>query len=144
MANFTLQQLRDELDNDPSTIGYNVDHGIAAGQINTQNLTLTPEIRTDTVRGVIRPNALGALDAAHRDQLDFYLAGETLQANSNVRSKLISQKPGANNWWPSNGAGNNTVADITAILSTNGSRAEELWGIGTVVKERDVLRARAL
>jgi hypothetical protein len=131
--------LKFEITNDPNGYGYATPY--AAGEDSAVSAILN-EVRAaiDIDRGLVEsyeivncivPSEWAALSAAEKDRIAFIVsAGRIDTRATNVRNAFTTAF----------GAGTSTRANITAILTRNGSRAEQLFG-GPVVHE-DIAKAR--
>lgn len=136
----TLAALAAELQNDPTTLGYapsitaGNDQGLA-DMLNLVRGTITVfrnDVKADEVIGATVVSDFTALTAG---QQNYYLALVSQPvidvSNSNVRSNLASLFP----------AVSATRSNLATLAQRNGSRAEQLWGVGTIVGVLDVAHA---
>ncbi len=137
---FTIPQLLTELQTDPAALGYaakvNVGaDGDLAGLINAIGATAAfnkfrNDITIHDVNDSIVPADFAALTSLQIDKIRLVFTGtDRIDANSaNTRAiflGIFSAMP-------------NTVTALTAMATRKGSRAEVLWGTGTVVTVSDI------
>lgn len=85
------------------------------------------------VRGTIPSAELDGLTAAAIERLEFYTAAPVTANTSEVRSFFGGLGlPGA------------TLSALDALTQRDGSRAEYLWGVGTIVTHQQISAARSL
>jgi hypothetical protein len=137
---FTTAQLQSEINTDPSGQGYAplVSAGNFAGvaaKLNTVGATniFRNDVGVREVINAIVAADFAALTALQVAKLQMMFTGTvTLDATSaNTRSILAGIFSGMTN----------TVNALTALAQRPGSRAEVLWGAGTVVSWQDVAHA---
>lgn len=143
MPAFTPAQLAAEINGDPAAIGYATkvaakdDAGVAA-LLNTP--TATDVFRNDIGMNEV-VNAIPAADFITLTQLQVSKLSLMFQStptidgtSSNIRTILGSAvaATGLFATLP------NTIAALTALAKRKGTRAEVLWGIGTVIGQADV------
>lgn len=132
--------LKNELQTDPAALGYAA--SIASG-------ALSPVVALlNAVRGTILidrdliesyeiinatvPTEWAALSAAEKQRYQTVTgAGQVDCRNANVRATFQAMF----------GAGTTTRANLTALLTRQGSRAEQLFGAGTYVSAEDIAKA---
>jgi hypothetical protein len=137
--------LATEINNDPSALGYAVpknagnDQGVAdvinlvrAGasfQVNRE------PIARETFIENINSTEFAALTALQLSRLQVILTGATVDINgTNTQSNLLGIFPNSN-------VAGTTKSNISALLKRQASRAEVLFGRGTIVSATDVSRA---
>ena len=142
---FTLQQLHDEIENDPNTIGYKEgaawkSDGVIAALINDTANGGTIQRQYVSPGEIIEQIALAdwnTAEAAERLYLQLLPSLEsisTVQNGTEVRNNLISIFD----------QGSTTRTNLLAIIQRTGSRAEVLWGENVLVTAGDVGRASNL
>ena len=90
-------------------------------------------IASSEVTAAIIPSEFLALNSAQQALCNFYAAaGQIDSANTNVRSFFTTVF-----------AGTTSLTNLQALVSRKGSRAEQLFGIGTLIVPDDVAKARA-
>jgi hypothetical protein len=141
---FTQAQLQTELSTDPKSLGYatkiaasdwqgcadliNALTGAGAATINVKTVdTLTLQEAVVGSEAAALTPAQSALWAA----LLLTAEGNVPVGNSNIQSQALAV-------WAST---TTTRANLIALLTRVGSRAEVLWGQGTTVSENDVINA---
>lgn len=132
----TTEQLAAEIANDPAGLGY---AGKTDGQIRVllNTVTATDVFRNDIAAKEI-VNAIVAADFASLNvtqlsKLQLMLIGGTLDAtNSNTRTIFLGIFSGMTA----------TITALTAVAQRKGTRAEVLWGSGTVVTNDQIAGAR--
>jgi hypothetical protein len=141
----TLEELLIELNTDPNTYGYatmSAQQAAAALNLRRDGITF---IRTDVTPGEIRRAIL----------VDDFIATQTILMGSffeslmqSPASDIVLKKPDGTN---ANDLKNlkkmlkDSSASETAVIALatrKGSRAEELWGMGTTISYQDILGAR--
>lgn len=145
MADFTLQALHDEIENDPETIGYKdgsawKSDDVIAGLINDPTNGDTIERRNISPQEIIEQIAIAdwlAIDAAERLYIQLLPSLPVISAvqdGTEVRGNLLSIFD----------AGTTTRDNLIAVVQKQGSRAEVLWGEGTVISVSQVAHAANL
>ena len=140
-----LQSLQDEVANDPTTIGYtptptddlldqlNTFEANDAGTGSTDSTRVLDDVNISEVAEVIDEVEYAALDAYDTDWVKTFIAqpeGTSLRA---YKGKFLEVFPN----------GTTTRASATALLTVpNSSRAEVLYGWGTVITGADWAAAR--
>jgi len=134
---FTTAQLASEINSDPAALGYaaHVASGDDAGVAALLNAATTTKVfRNDLATHEVL-NAIVAADFAALTQLQvsklalFFAGTTTVDAtNANTRTIFLGVFTGMAN----------TVTALTALAQRNGSRAEVLWGVGTVITAANV------
>ena len=139
---FTLTQLANEINADPTGLGYAAftnagnDQGVvtlinAVGVSGSFQVPREP-IPTAMFIANMDPTEFAALTNVQLLRLQIILSGGTVDINgANTRASLLAI-------FPSNGV---TKTNIAALLNRQGSRAEVLWGIGTIVTTDNVSKA---
>lgn len=130
--------LKAEITNDPLTLGYAA-HVTAGRDIQVANLLnmlgRTVDRVTVSAQEIVQaivPSEYTSLVAVERDRLAFMLlAGQLSVKNTNVRAAFLLIF----------GAGTASRAALGALQTRNGSRAEELFGEGTVITSDQVAQA---
>jgi hypothetical protein len=138
--------LKTELLTDPAALGYS--GPFAAGQDQTCATLLNavgagaafslfkPTIATTDVQACLDPTEFTALTSTQLSQLTIMLAGGSVNTGAaSVRTIM------AGIFTPS-GSFPNTRAALVAIAKQQGSRAEVLFGVGTVIQHSDIAKAR--
>lgn len=131
---FTLAALHTEITTDPLAIGY-------AGKTDQQIAALINALTGPGAASIFRNdiayqeiiNAINSADFAGLSALQIaklqLFQGQLLDATkSNIRTIFLGIFTGLTN----------TINSLTALASRTGSRAEVLWGIGTVIQWSDV------
>lgn len=129
--------LRTELLTDPAGLGYAGKSDYAcAGLLNTVRGSIAvarDTIPTWMVLDAVAQADLAALTANQLQTLHIVIsAGEVSIASANIRAIMSALFP----------AGSVTRANLVAIVNRTGTRAEQLFGVGTAVTDGDVARAR--
>lgn len=126
--------LKTELLTDPQALGYaalGLNHVAIAALLNdtTKGGTLNlPSADTDQIRAQIVQSEYSALTAQQQAYLNFLLGGNNLYLTTNVKT-----------WFMGLGAGFATSRAAAATLFTRPqSRAEALFGMGTVIQYGDI------
>ncbi len=135
-----LLELKNEIINDPINLGY-------AGKEPIEIARLLNEVRTDITVTIdaeilawkfldaIDPDELDALTAEQMEKLKMLLSLGTINLKSaNIRAILSRLFP----------TDSKTAAALRSLIQRNGSRAEQLFGYGTVISHLDVARALRL
>lgn len=142
-----LQTLKTEFTNDPKAMGYSgLTSSACADKLNLvgasgETLPDRKLVNSQEVMGAIDTTEWGSifstLTAAQKEWFDDLVAGGTVDAsNGRIRTGLGAMFP--------NATAPTTRAALLALINRSCSRAEILFGAGTVVYEHDVIRARAL
>lgn len=136
MATFTLAGLQSERTNDPAALGYagKTDAQVAA-LINTATATsvFRNDIKTAEIVGTIVAADFVSLSAVQIAKLQLMLTNGVFDATvSNTRTIFLGIFTGMTN----------TITALTALAQRPGTRAEVLWGTGTIVTERQCGQAR--
>jgi hypothetical protein len=139
---YTLAQLAAEITNDPKALGYAAP--VAAGSLSGLAALINgtyPGVGTVWRTDVAAAELLGGIvwaevsgfTAAQWEAVEVMLVPLTVDAsNANVRAFFAGVFAGKTA----------TIANLTAIAQrANPSRAEELWGYGTVVSTTDIAHA---
>ena len=134
----TAVELKVELDADPTARGYagTQDAGAAALLNEIQGgLTVSrTTVSTQEIREAIEVADWMTRTDPQREALAFLSAGEALNPNAaNVAAAFTSIF-----------GGTNTIANLAALQTRDGSRAEELWGDGATIGHGLVAAARAI
>lgn len=134
-----LQNLYNEITNDPTAIGYKTGatwkgDGVIAGLLNTvivgNTITRFNILPMEVINSIVL-SELPQLSTDERWILDNLLSGGTVDAtNSNTFSTLSTIF--------SNASMPLSRALLLAKIQRDGSRAEKLWGEGTVISNGDV------
>lgn len=135
-------QLKSEIENDPQTLGLKVDattwkeNAIIADILNDLSAYSVSinvsSIASKDIREAIVPSDWASLSAAQRDILIFHTAGDNVNPNNpNVRNAFIDAF-----------SGTTTINNLSALETRPGTRAEDLFGEGTVITHTDVAKAR--
>lgn len=151
-----LAALKTEVTTDPLGLGY-VPENTQAGVLDIINLTRgtitvgKPKVSSPLVRSTTTFAAYNALTADEQEWLRWMTGSngfeaENLEVTDDLRLQLlgtttIGATDAAASFW---GAleRDAMVAAMSAIIDVNGSRAEELWGFGTVITSADWRAAR--
>ena len=142
MANFTLTELKAELDTDPAGIGYaglgwpsSGDQEIADALNNPAFTVNHTEVSTKDMKAQTPFDALDGLAASEESYYTWLTGGETIS----VTTELLQD------WAGVGGTSRWAVADrslmeprMVALMQFTGSRAEVLWGEGTSVSASQV------
>lgn len=136
-----LVALRNELETDPNSYGYagpyaEGDNGTLCVLLNEVRAGITVDVPTLTaaqMQAAVVGSEFGALaDVKQRAWQCVLACGEIPVDNSNIRAQVSSI-------W---GAGTTTRSNLVALQTRTGSRAEELFGAGTVINHHHVAEAR--
>lgn len=135
-----LTALKIELQTDPAGLGYGP-HLLTGSYSPVVGLLTAARAGVTVFRGVIpayevinatEPAEWTALSAAEKQRYQTLTgAGEVDVSNANVRAAFSAMF----------GVGTATRAALIALATRPGSRAEQLWGVGTSVSAEDVARA---
>jgi len=143
---FTLQQLHDEIEADPESLGYKEPPGEWQSDSFIADLINDPELGDTIQRSKVSPQEIieqitlvdwEAISAAQRLYLQLLpsLAQiSTIQNGTEIRANLLAIF----------GAGTDTRDNLLAVVQRQGSRAEVLWGEGAYVTVGDVAHAANL
>ena len=142
-----ISQLATELNTDPAGLGYSplVAAGRDAALVDALNQVRPggafqvdrERVPTWAIFGSIDAAEFLALTATQREQLLVLLnAGQVDLSNANIRNILVCCGAGAGTGIFANPSATRT--NLIALAKRQGSRAEVLWGSGTVVNGRDV------
>lgn len=145
MALPTLQEIRDEIDNDPETLGYstlltqtNGPEAVAAklNEVGASGETLFKMyVSIEEVLAAIVLTEFNALTAAGKQACDMFIRGTRLKSgDSNLRTTIGTLF----------GAGTTSRTNLTNIASRACSRAEALWGEGAQITDLQVAEAMDL
>lgn len=135
-------QLATEINTDPQSLGYTPlktagnDAGIAS-VLNTATATnvFKPTVTAADVQSALDPTEFASLSSTQLNQLSVMLAGGVINSGvASVRQIVISI------FTPS-GSFPSTRAALAALAQRSGTRAEVLFGVGTVVAANDVAKA---
>lgn len=167
MAEFTLQALADEIDNDPEGIGYKVGavwkgDQVIADLINAKNLTIDRNmVGMETLRGDIEFDWYDALSIDEQEYLRWQTPGgggggdvsdeggswkvtDHMKLVLTGRALTVNGVSGTGNnaasWWATADRGNAAPA-MLALIEIPGGRAEVLWGEDILITAGDVGRA---
>jgi len=142
MATFTLQALATELATDPLTLGYgaaltdsdkvailNLRSGLGAANVFRSDVT-TAEI----INAIVAAD-FAALTTLQISKLNLILSVSILDTTkANIRTIFLGIFTGMAA----------TITALTALAQRTGSRAEILWGYGTVITEQQVSDSKNL
>lgn len=145
MAEFSLQVLHEEIENDPEGLGYKINGNWKEDQdiadlINDPNLGATIQRQFVQPQEIIEQITFTDWDAISQSarlyiQLLPALSNiSTIQDGTEVRANLLSIF----------GAGTDTRVNLINVVERPGSRAEVLWGEGKVVSLGEIGRAANL
>lgn len=139
-----LQTLRDEIDNDPQSLGYSGKTNFQIAQIlNTVGLSGetvdVPFVTTGEIQGAVVGSEYLLLTAPQRDLWDAVLSAANTSRgvpidNTNIRGQILDT------WDP----GTATRSNLAALQTRSASRAEVLFGAGTIITDNDVEEALLL
>lgn len=140
MAVFTIALLAGELTSDPQTVGYSgaVTDAAKSALVNQRTGNGSASVFRNDIKTAEIVNAIVAADfavltAVQVQKLALMLQAGILDATqANVRTIFLGIFAGMAN----------TITALTALASRTGSRAEVLWGCGTVVTEQQIGQAR--
>jgi len=134
-----LSELKTELETDPAVLGYTGDDATDAAILNVKRASIQLErdaIPTYEVLGQVDwDGEWAALTDAQRHAFGIMTSTESIDARSqNIRDAFLFIF----------GAPSNTITALQGIITRDGSRGEELWGIHTVVTPSHCADARRL
>jgi hypothetical protein len=137
-----LTALKTEVNTDPQSIGYNAS-GSTQGildLLNTASSNTTGATTTKPISDLIVAEVAAEIDPTEYSLLTGY-AQEWVKSmiNQNSEASLIAYK---DKFLDLFGAGSATRTNVQALLSPAASRAEELFGYGTVIDRNDWITAR--
>lgn len=145
MAIFSLQALHDEIESDPTTIGYKEPDGtwksdlIIAHQFHhlpygdiIQRSTLQPQEIIEQIE-IVDFRALAAPDRLYLQLLPSLNSVSAVQNTTQLRANLVDIF-----------AGTPTLTNLIAIVQRQGSRAEVLWGENTLISPEQIEAAADL
>ena len=161
MAEFSLQALHDEIENDPLTLGYKEAGGawkgdqVIADLINAKNYTIdAANVPMEHVRATCTYDAYNNLSIDEQEWIRWMTpnSGE-LEVTADVKLQLTGRTPasggsagtGADNdsfWAPADDQ--DMAPAFLALIELSGSRAEVLWGQGQTVSVGNVAHAANL
>jgi hypothetical protein len=134
--------LKSELQNDPQALGYatyissGADENLAV-ILNTVRGTITllrDSVPRRDVFDAFVPTEVAALSSVQLQALELVMLMDPVNfASANTRTFLANIFPIA--------TAPTTHANLVALATRNGSRAEQLFGIGTVITNQDVRKA---
>lgn len=136
-SSLDLQALRNEVVNDPLKVGYadsNKDPTAVSNQLNLRSgvgsgTILRNDVQAKEIFNSIDPTDFAALSSLQLQKLQFVLSQGSLDATgSNLKTLFVGVFSGMQN----------TINNINALVSRVGSRAEVLFGAGTVVGFNDI------
>jgi hypothetical protein len=145
MAEFTLQALHDEIENDPEGIGYKEGEAwksdaVIAGLINdpangdiVQRSLVSPQEIIEQIT-IADWETISASQRQYVGLLPSLAVVSTIQNGTEVRNNLLTIF----------GVGTTTRDNLIAVVQRQGSRAEVLWGEGTTVSITQVAYAANL
>jgi 2-keto-3-deoxy-6-phosphogluconate aldolase len=145
MAAFSIGALASEVQQDPAAIGYgSVVHADDCARVAAAiNLTraggafsvIAPSLAATAIQACLDPTEFATLSATQLSQLTVLLSGGVVNTSSpNVRAIALGI-------FSPSGSFPNTRAALTAVASRQGSRAEVLWGPGTVISAQQIAQA---
>lgn len=167
VADFTLQALKDELDNDPESLGYaaagwptGVDQDVA-DVINSQDYTIDKRMLLSSQ--LTENLTFDAYDTLSIDEQEYFrsiliptaadFTGNGLPVTADVKLQLTGLSLTSNgtagtgnpntSWWAT-AHRTEMVNNYTALIEIAGSRAEVLWGEGTVISASQIGQAANL
>lgn len=131
-----LAALKTEIDTDPQAIGYGENNYQRVQQINdpAHGAAITKDlddIDVIEVAGAIDDTEYGALSAFGQAWVNAMIQQADGASAKPYKAKFLALFPG----------GSTTRTAALALLNTTGSRAEELWGYGSRVSRRDIIKA---
>ena len=145
MAEFTLEALKDEIVNDPESLGYKTapldwksDQEIADLINDPANgaIVRRQSVRVSDIKAVILEAHFNGLSPGESDYLMFVLDAESIDPRPNpIHDGILGV-------W--SGGASVTKNAIQALMEKQGSRAEVLWGEGRTISLRDVGGAQNL
>jgi hypothetical protein len=133
--------LRNEIENDPTNLGYAADRlsgadSLIADKLNavsSANRINTGSLTTDQLKACVTLSDYTGLQASNRQWLDFISVAQFIDLNNTVIAG------GLNTLFT---AGSTSRNNIIAAQKRDGSRAETLFGAGTYISIDDVAKAR--
>lgn len=146
-----LLALKNEVNSDPLALGYNAvsgDTGLVLDTINAKDAQFTaskPVISPADVRSTCTYDAYNALSIDEQEWIRWMTGNggdEQLPVTADLRLQLTdAEGNGTNSIWA---AGDRTAmnAAMLALIDVDGSRAEDLFGIGAVISKTDWFAAR--
>jgi len=142
MADFSLQALHDEIEADALALGYksgavwNGDRAIA-DLLNAKNYTVDrASISMGDIRSVVPFDEYDGLLIDEQEWLRWLTTGDgELPVTPEIKTKLAEENGGGGIWAI---ADTDAPAAIKGLIETPGSRAEVLWGQGTVITASNV------
>jgi hypothetical protein len=160
MADFTLQALNDEIDNDPLALGYKVGavwkaDDVIAGLINAPNYIIDRNgVPAADIRAAMTYAAYDTLSIDEQEWMSMMSAGDgEMRVTADMKLQLSGRIPAVNgvggtgddssSFWA---AAHRTVMApaMLALIEVAGSRAEVLWGEYVTVSLSDVGQAANL
>ena len=142
-----LTALKNEVESDPLSLGYNHTSGDVANivsLINAKNYTVSkPKISSAMIRATCTYDAYNSLSIDEQEWIrwitgEYGFEEENVPVTQDLRDRLTD---GANSIWA---AGNRKEmnAAMLALIDVPGSRAEVLFGYGTYIGTQDWTKAR--
>ena len=142
-----LLALKNEVNNDPLSLGYNPASGDVTNIINiinTKSYTVSkPKISAADIRSATTYDAYNNLSIDEQEWIRWMTGSngfdqENVTVTQDLRDRLTD---GTNSIWA---AGDRTAmnAAMLALIDVSGSRAEVLFGYGTVINKNDYAAAR--
>jgi hypothetical protein len=142
-----LLALKNEINNDPLSLGYNPVSGDVTNIINiinTKSYTVSkPKISAADIRSATTYDAYNNLSIDEQEWIRWMTGSngfdqENVTVTQDLRDRLTD---GVNSIWA---AGDRTAmnAAMLALIEVSGSRAEVLFGYGTVLNKNDYAAAR--
>lgn len=136
---FTNQQLADEINLDPVSLGYaplkaSGSDSAIAGLLNQVRSTITinrRSIEASEIMSVVEPGEYATAGPTNQKWFDLIVGVERVYLTATVRTFFSAVF----------GATSATRPRILALINRNGSRAEQLWGEGTAISHTDVAKA---
>lgn len=160
MADFTLQALHDEIENDPEGLGYKTgsvwkEDNIIADLINAKNYIVdASEIEMEVVRSITTYEAYNDLAIDEQEWLRWMTPNSgVFRVTEDMKVQLTGRTLASGG---SGGSGNDnssfwSVATrsemapaMLALIELSGSRAEVLWGVNTIISISQVGHAANL
>jgi hypothetical protein len=161
MAEFSLQALHDEIENDPQGLGYkNVDDtwkgdDVIAGLINAKNYKIDRmSIEMEAIRAAVTYDAYNNLSIDEQEWIRWMTPNSGLfQVTADMKLQLSGRTLASNgiagtgtdgdSFWAA--ADDQDMAPIMlALIEIDGSRAEVLWNEGKVISISEVAHAANL
>jgi hypothetical protein len=160
MADFSLQALHDEIENDPAGLGYKEvggawkDDAVIAGLINAANYKVDrAEVEVKQVGATITYAAYNDLAIDEQEFYGLQTRSEFWIVNADMKTLLTGRSLAADgiagtgndtqSWW-SVAERSEMAPAFLALIEIDGSRAEVLWGEGKVVSISEVAHAANL